>query len=500
MALPGGGWEGKGLPSMPHHQKLDLRAFRYSDDTEVPFDLIVLTTQFAEFSAFKLETLRLFSYCDRFPSGAPFFFALPSLQKLVLSFDHRIGADLSLGVQVLVLSGTTLMDGNYVSFPNLRVIKLYEVKCSNLLPRLSEVSLAGATTPLLWVAPTQTTSHFAISSPVLKLASFATRPLFTTTENGETEADAIQRLSVECLSTLFLNSPTSEFALVGEARLDGIECHYRDAHFRPPSCKRLPDPPQTWRNRSDRLHVLLPQLKWLDVYARGGHGNQKVNVMALARLAKKVKGLSPVRKWVSPDWKVTFVTFIDLPQRTRIGRPHYDSPTLPELRQSLRALLIALSPSQLDHLISSSLSLNSPPDAPPYTSVEGELLALGTPPPPPGSMNGFFGGLTSADGTGGDASHSRKRPQNKQKKSSPALPAPQNILDEARSALIAYQRRREQDWTIEWCGREHGLELLWGVADCWEPDCGCAKQHPGWEEGAGKHRQQVKTVLREGNV
>jgi hypothetical protein len=147
--------------------QLDLKPYSQGgDDAETPFQIIVAAALFAEFSAVGLRTLRILSNLDRFPSGAPFFFALPGLQKLVLSSDrfepspdsrlpdffqcvappflfrsldqHRLTLSslsrtvasitstqvASVALRTLVLSGTSLMDGNYVSFPNLSIIKL----------------------------------------------------------------------------------------------------------------------------------------------------------------------------------------------------------------------------------------------------------------------------------------------------------------------------------------------------------------------------------------
>ncbi|GAA5900072.1 hypothetical protein JCM6882_002606 [Rhodosporidiobolus microsporus] len=522
--------------------EINLKPFKFCEDAEVPFNLIVLAVQFAEFSAVNLQTLRVLSHVDRYPSGAPFFFALPSLHKLVLSSasydpppESRLpdffqtastieAAQVSAcQLQVLVLSGSSLMDGNYASFPRLRVIKLYEVKCSNLygllskcaatletlwlrrvtadpsnrflppaanggvkdlppvleLPRLNDVSLAGALTPMLWVAPTQNTSHFIVSSPVLKSASFATRPLFATTEDGEYEADGIHNLTVEGLSTLFRNSPwLAKLDLTGTNVTSELLVSSLPSSSASLTHLKLGETNAATDAFIDRLHVLVPQLQWIDVYGREGYSVQKVTVMALARLAKRLKGMSPVRRWLSPDWKVTLVT----------RKPHHDNPKLSDLRQTLRALLVTLSPSQLDHLISSALVLNSPPNALPFASVKAELLALGTPPPPPNAngsgTNGAVFGSSMANGAGlglGGGGVGKKKP-----KQPPVVPAPQNILDEARAALVVWQKRREEDWAVEWCAKEGGVELRWGQTDCWDLDCnGCEKGHPGWEQWMG---------------
>ncbi|BGP19566.1 hypothetical protein JCM10213_000166 [Rhodosporidiobolus nylandii] len=510
--------------------ELDLRPFRYADDMEAPYQCIVLAAQFAEFSAVNLRTLRCLSRLDRFPSGSPFFFALPTLKILELTSapyeppgDARLpdffstlstiqSAQVSsCALEELTLAGTSLMDGNYAEFPALRVLKLSGVKCSNLygllskcagtletlvlrgvasdpanrflppapqgdkdlpptldLPRLSTCSLAGISTPLLWLAPTQTTPHFTTTCPVLKtltLSQALHHDQAQADEDGEGLFPAVRSVSTEALSTLFRNSGWL-------ARLDlsctNVTVDMLVSSF-PFSCAslnslRLGETPAATDAFVDRLDTLVPQLKWLDVYSRPDY-EQDVSVMALARLAKRLKGKSPVRRWCS-EWSFTGVT-----------REPYtaDDPTLSSLRATLRALLVTLSPTQLEHLINSTLSPNSPPNALPYAAQKGELLSLGTPPPPPstspfGAVNGVG---VNGNGAGGEKPAKKKKQQRG--------PAPENILAEARTALLAWQKRKEQEGAVEWFEGEEGVELLWGSEGCGDWACDCVKSYPGWE-------------------
>ncbi|GAA5853136.1 hypothetical protein JCM8547_000214 [Rhodosporidiobolus lusitaniae] len=526
--------------------KLDLKPFRYAEDIEAPFNCIVVAAQFAEFSAVNLTTFHISSYLDRFPSGAPFFFALPSLRNLSLSSqqydpppDSRLpdffqtlatieGAQVSaVRLTSLKLCGTSLMDGNYPSLPNLRKLQLCSVKCSNLygllskcagtlellkllgvsadpsnrflppppvggtkdlppvleLPRLADLQLAGYNTPSLYTSPTQTTSHFSTSTPVLKRCSFSSQPLFDPDVSDEGDpVDPLQSLTTESLSTLFRNSPwLSKLDLTGTSVTEAMLIASLPFAGSALTALRIGETPAATDSLIDRLSNLMPQLRWLDVWARPGMGmgmgmggEQKVSVQALARLAMRLKGLSPMRRWLS-EWSVTFVT----------TNPHpSDSPTLSTLRHTLRGFLTSLSPSQLEHLVSSSLVLNSPPNAMSYASVKAEVLALGTPPAPITGDGSPFGvstkGLGSTSAATGDAMALKKKKQ-KQQQLLLRPAAPQNIVDSASSALKAWQKRREEEWALEWIGKEEGVKVEWGVG-CGDPSCGCGKGHPGWGE------------------
>lgn len=65
--------------------ELDLMAYGGLDDVEPAYLLIQLLAQFVEHSAVYLDALTITSELRRFPSGAPFFAAMPSLKRLQLS-------------------------------------------------------------------------------------------------------------------------------------------------------------------------------------------------------------------------------------------------------------------------------------------------------------------------------------------------------------------------------------------------------------------------------
>lgn len=121
------------------------------EDLEPAYACVVLAAQFSEFSAVNLKTLRIVTSLNRYPAGAPFFFALPQLDKLVLTSsptdpydDARLpdffstsasleAAQLtSCSLRTLILSGTSLMDSTFPDFPQLRTLKLFKVRVSNL--------------------------------------------------------------------------------------------------------------------------------------------------------------------------------------------------------------------------------------------------------------------------------------------------------------------------------------------------------------------------------
>jgi len=141
------------------------------EDLEPAYNVVVLAVHFAEFSAVNLRTLKVLTPLDRFPTGAPFFFSLPDLDKLVVTSspgepygDARLpdffstsaslgGAQLtSCALTRLVLRGTSLMDSTFPSFPQLRDVKFFSVRVCNLYglltsaPRIERLWLRGVQT------------------------------------------------------------------------------------------------------------------------------------------------------------------------------------------------------------------------------------------------------------------------------------------------------------------------------------------------------------------
>lgn len=68
-----------------HRITLGLGAYRDVDDIEPAYHLLSRLALFAEFSAVNLVELKVTSHLPRFPSGSPFFTAVPTLQQLTLT-------------------------------------------------------------------------------------------------------------------------------------------------------------------------------------------------------------------------------------------------------------------------------------------------------------------------------------------------------------------------------------------------------------------------------
>ncbi|KAL7338744.1 hypothetical protein BJY59DRAFT_338783 [Rhodotorula toruloides] len=209
----------------------------------------------------------------------------------------------------------------------------------------------------------------------------------------------------------------------------------------------------------DRLHSLTPHLKWLDVYAYNKVAT--VSVQALARLAHRLKKSNVLSWWIGSK-SLTIVA----------NKPFNDEePTLPDLRTSLRALLLTLSDAQLAH-IPPHLDLNPSPSAPSYEDVEAEILSLAAPPPqPPYPAAGPPAGASPAELAA------------QQKKLTPPYkpPASQQIFDDTVVALQKWNKRREEELAIEWMEKA-GVQLEWSTR-CGDLDCRDC-DHPGadlWE-------------------
>lgn len=123
-------------------------------------------------------------------------------------------------------------------------------------------------------------------------------------------------------------------------------------------------------------------------------------------------------------------------------------PTLATLRSELRTLLMALSPTQVVQL-TTSLTLNDPPNALAFPVVKTEVVALSQAPPKPGAA-------AAQQAANGNAKQVLGRPA-----------APQAMVDSAKVALQKWQKKREEEWSVEWCQQQQGVELLWSYDDDW---------------------------------
>ncbi|GEM10695.1 hypothetical protein Rt10032_c12g4712 [Rhodotorula toruloides] len=426
--------------------ELDLRGLRYHDDIEPIYAAI-----FAEFSAVRsLKTFKIYSTVDRFPAGAPFFFALPGVEYLVLTSEpYELPGDARLpdffsasatlqnsqisscALKKLVLSGVSLLDSVFPDFPHLSVIKM-------CLPRLKNVGIASS--PFLWSTPTQTSINFVTLTPALTKASFTSQQHFDEHEQeNEGVISYCDGLSTASLTTFLRNSPALAHVNLSRCTLPADML-----------ASALASAPATLTTLCiggtaaacdaviDRLHTLLPQLKWLDVWSPDKQG--KVSVLALARLAQRLKRSNVLSWWIGSE-SLTIVTnnpFSD------------DDPTLPNLRSSVRALLLTLSDAQLAH-IPPHLDLNLTPSTPSYDAVKAELLALPAPPPePPYPAAGPPAGATPAELAA------------KQKKLNPPYkpPASQQIFDDTVAAVKRWNKRREEELAIERMEKA-GVQLEW---------------------------------------
>ncbi|GAA5866783.1 hypothetical protein JCM1840_004265 [Sporobolomyces johnsonii] len=502
------------------HLELDLLSFRYQADEAPAYDCV-----FAEFSAVNLETLKILTALDRFPAGAPFLSALPSLKKLLVSserleptahsrlpdfFGAQPESPGTSGLTTLVLAGPSLRDPALPSFPHLRTLKLYDTpvdnlyelltKCAStletlwlrgvsadppskylplapgatqkdtppvlLLPRLTDVQICGEDAPLLWLKPTTSSSSFCTDTPVLRMVSFSEQHHFDAEcadEIGEANIDAVVTLSGEALCNLFRNSPQLEAVNLTDTNVDpamliaslpfaSAALTHINIGGTPAACDAL----------IDRLHDLAPQLSWLGTYSDDCEGEMLVSVQALARFARATKqSLSPLRT-SRTDWHLTIVAH----------RPfRYSSPSVSDLRATLRNHLATLSPSQLSHL-TSSLTLNTPPTLPgiaatlAFSSLKSEIHSLASPPSPSPYLDPF----PANPGEYTAVALKLKKWQAQHGAAAAAAAAktvatPQMVVA-AEDAMQAWVTRREQDAALAWCEEEEGVELLWGHGWC----------------------------------
>lgn len=176
------------------------------------------------------------------------------------------------------------------------------------LPYLTELSLCGYQTPFLWTAPTITTSNFLIEALSLKKVDFGEQSQWDeewADDEGLGSYEAFHTLTIEGLSTFFRDSPSLvELDLAGtNATADMLFASLPNANT---SLARLTLGYVATDAIVDRLHVLVPNLKHLDVQAEG---ITRVTLPALARLASRLRKSNSARlsRWLA-IWKLSLVT------------------------------------------------------------------------------------------------------------------------------------------------------------------------------------------------
>lgn len=370
------------------------------------------------------------------------------------------------------------MDASFPAFPNLRNIKLSEVVCSNLygllkasgnlerlwlhsvtsdpptkflpapansgpkdpppplsLPYLKEVQTCG-NSPILWAAPRNDSPDFMTETPLLESASWGPQLRYDVDaameRDDDTSLPAADRLSGEMLSNLFRNSP-SLVSLNLKLSNATVPMLSASLPYAPPTLKKLVLVGTAAASNSliDTLHTLTPNLSYLDVQ------DGSVTIPALARLASRRQSAT------TPRESFNLRLFADEPFTLPPPPPSLSDgspppspptpdariPTLASITAELRTTLAALSPTQVVHL-TSALVLNDPPGALPFAVCKAEVIAL-------------------AHRVGGE---DPKKPR---------LAATAEGVESARNAMVVWQRRREEEWAIEWCGAAEGVELVW---------------------------------------
>lgn len=179
------------------------------------------------------------------------------------------------------------------------------------LPYLAELELCGYATALfLWTAPTLSTQSFLIEALSLKKVDFGDQHRLDyelQMEDGLDDWDAYHFLTNENLSTCLRDSPS-----LVSLKLAGTNATptmlYAALPNAGPNLSKLILGDNATDDLVNRLHVLCPNLKYLDVQGLHG-GHLQVTLPALARLASRLRnsGSAQLPRWLSV-WKLTLVT------------------------------------------------------------------------------------------------------------------------------------------------------------------------------------------------
>ncbi|GAA5984424.1 hypothetical protein JCM10908_003341 [Rhodotorula pacifica] len=481
---------------------VDLRDLRVLGDPEVVLACLVQTVNFAELASVRLESLKLVTDTARFPAGAPFFAALPSLKKLLLVSRQYASADgrlpdffsqvapasstpaYSSMLTRLTLQGVSLADSVLPQFPHLKDIQLCYVQCCNLLglmtscaktlealwlfaveadpanrylppaqdaagqkdvpgvlelPKLEELLLAGDQTPSFWTPPAPTTSHFVISTPRLKKIGLCWQYEFQYLDDDEGD------LYVAAAKHLKAESLSTLFRKSPELQSLNLE-----------KCT------VTSQALMSALAFAPSSLTTLCI---GGTA-----AAASDDLIERLHVLLPSLSWLdvfSPDGDDE----PSLPALARLASRLRQKRSLSDWVGAFHLTIVA--PAQVSH-IPSQLLVNLPPNAPSFEQIQQEILALPEPPvKTPLSVNGLVDANGLGNGNGNGAA-----PQQ------PAPPRPagtQQVFDDACALAQRWQRAREDELAVQFCRQAIGVELKWGVG-CEDWDCDCRTTHPGYSE------------------
>ncbi|KAL8280580.1 hypothetical protein RQP46_006903 [Phenoliferia psychrophenolica] len=489
---------------------LNLKAYAHIDDIEPAYTLIALLAQFSEHSAVNLEDLTILSELRRFPSGSPFFCALPALKRLTLTSDveepfgdARLPEFLattanSADYQVtkcaltsLVLSGTSLMDSFFPAFPALRTIKLYNVKVSNLyallansqpstlwlfgiqsdppsrffpapapgtadkdsaailaLPYLRDVRLCGRTTPLLWTSPSSTTSDFLTETPLVRAAHFGQQEVY----DIDAACDRGEETELPACSRLSTQILSTFFRT--SIHLTSLNLAHTNV---------------TPEMLTKALAYASSTLKKLSL-----RSTQCATDSVLELLHALVPSLASldVRDSHSPS-PATVPALARLAYRLRLHAPlarwlgsfhlvlitdepsdsdHPESPSLAALQMELRNALFLLSPTQVQLLATTDLVLNDPPNALAFHVCRQEVISLSQ------RIKSDSGPAAGGAGPGGGGDPNQKKQQQQQQPSARA-PASQKLVEDAKVAMTKWQKRREDEWAIKWC-QDNDVDLV----------------------------------------
>ncbi|KAM0786812.1 hypothetical protein ACM66B_002244 [Microbotryomycetes sp. NB124-2] len=481
-----------GGASMLENMTLEMVAAECCDPSlEHQLDVVAACAQFVDLSAFHLTSFELSApELPRIPA-ASLIASMTSVEEITAHcmprgveggmllpafFQQPLPAGVDPSLRKLKLTGLSLEAFRFPRFPSLESLTLTNVHVPNLFglltscaPTLTELKLCkitvsppsnflpNKTSPaekdlpgtlvlsalkrfecsasqaaMLWTTPRLTTSTFVVESPSLHTVS-----LDTTIYYDPGRATTRCFFEIDSLSTFFRHSPgltvldVSSADLMSNTLLAGLE------HVTSTTLTKVRLGSLANDDVVDKLHTLLPSLRYLDVVAPGGHSH--VTLPALTRMANRLLAANRSCVPTAADWKLNLVA-----KRPTPGH------TLNELRIALRTKLLALTASQVGHL-TMSLRLNSPPNGLDFAVVKQEIVTMSTQPEP---------------------SMSTLKPSSKKKKKQVAapLPASQAIVNDAVSAMKKWQARREEEWSIEWVKQTHGVELHWSDEKRWSLD------------------------------
>lgn len=187
------------------------------------------------------------------------------------------------------------------------------------MPRLEEVTLCGTCSPSLWTSPTVTTTGFMIEALSLKRVSFREMTLKRLDPDVQDELEhsgvlehfpSFRHLKADILAAMFRHSPSLGRLDVRKTNASGPMLVSALASAGPALTNlRLGDCAD--EALIDRLHILVPNLSYLDVrrglspYADGTKGTM---LPGLARLASRLRSSTSAQltRWLSV-WKLVLV-------------------------------------------------------------------------------------------------------------------------------------------------------------------------------------------------